>query len=462
MTAADPSGLPAHGLSSRGLPVHSVLRTLGFPLVQDPARMLRLALLLTLVVSSLGTTGCKSLQKKHENPVMVEAPRRVERIENDDDDDEVMVAQNSDEEDSGDLPEDDGSDITQVRASLDKNPWAGWEDDTTIFNSQVAATVNGAPILNGDVLDRYSGYLISVREQMQAFASDPKNQTGSQQLPSPDDYEKLRYSLIQRDIVAQIQKKVLVERMKGSLKPDQMKQMNGHIDQLFEKEVEKLKKDLQVTNKTELELELNKKGTTLQNVKDNFALDRLSMEYFVAKSEKPDPIERPDLVAYYKANPDKFLVPATVKWQQIQVSVTPETSKSAAMKKLQEAIDELNQGVSFDKVARKYSDGPTANDGGLWDWMETGNLADTKLEKKLFEMPVKKLSEVHEGRDSVCVVRVIGRKEASRKPFEDVYEEIRETLTEERNKNRPKKLLKELFANAVIETQYSIPDFASE
>lgn len=422
--------------------------------------MLRLALLPILMVSALGASGCKSMQKKHDNPVMVEAPRRVERI--DSDDSEIMVAENLDDDETEVFREDDGSDITQVRASLDKNPWKDWVDDTTIFNSQVAATVNGAPILNGDVLDRYAGYLISVREQMQAFASDPKNQKTAQQLPTPEDYEKLRYSLIQRDIVAQIQKMVLVERMKGSLKPDQMKQMNTHIDQLFEKEVERLKKDLQVSNKTELELELNKKGTTLQNVKDNFALDRLSMEYFVAKSEKPDPIERPDLVAYYKANPDKFAVPAKVKWQQIQVSVTPEMSKSAATKKLRQAIEELDRGVTFEKVAKKYSDGPTASEGGTWDWMEAGNLADTKLEKKLFQLPLKQLSEIHEGRESVCVVRVIDRKEAGRQPFENVHEEIRAILTEEQNKNRPKKLMKELFATAVIETQYSLPQFASE
>ena len=39
--------------------------------------------------------------------------------------------------------EDDGSDVKQVRATLTKNPWDNWKDDTTIFNSQVAATVIG-------------------------------------------------------------------------------------------------------------------------------------------------------------------------------------------------------------------------------------------------------------------------------------------------------------------------------
>jgi parvulin-like peptidyl-prolyl isomerase len=415
-----------------------------------------------LIVSSFELAGCNSVQKKHDNPVMVAAPRRVDAVDQDENETKYV-----DQRDATKTPvEDDGSDVMVVRGILDKsknkNPWKDWEDDTTIFNSQVAATVNGAPILNGDILDRYAGYLISVREAMQKLAANPQLAQPGQPIPTPEDYEKIRYSAIQRDIASHIQKKLLVERMKGSLKPEQLKQMQGHIDQLFEKECERLKGELKVSNKTELELELNKKGTTLQNVKDNFALDRLSVEFIVAKSEKPEPLERPDLVEYYQSNPDKFLVSAKVKWQQIQISISPDVGRSAAQKKLDAAVAEINRGVAFDKVARKYSDGPTAKDGGEWDWMEAGNLADVKLEKKLFELPVNELSEVHENRDSLTVVRVTARQNAGRKPFEEVQEEIRTILVDLQNKNRPKKLFRELFSQAVIESQYSLPQFVPE
>lgn len=407
-----------------------------------------------VIGTTWGVSGCNGIQKKHDNPVMVAAPHRIQPDETE----EVQYA----EANSPDK-EDDGSDLTLVRAAIAENPWDTWEDDTKIFNSKVAATVNGAPILNGDVLDRYAGFLISVREQMQLMAKDPKKLPPGAPVPSPDSYVKYRQMLIQKDIAAHIQQKLLVERMKATLKPDQMKQMNAHIDQLFEKDqIPKLKKDLGVSNKTELELELNKKGTTLQNVKDNFALERLSIEFLVAKSEKPDPIERPDLIAYYNEHPDQFNIQPQVKWQQIQVSVNPKVSKSAAREKLNEAIEELNRGVPFDQVARKYSDGLTAKEGGTRDWMEEGNLADTKLEQKLFTMPLNQLSDIHEGKDAFCVVRVIDRKDAGRQPFSEVQEDIRAILVAEQNKQRPKKLLTELFTQAVIETPYSLPQFVPE
>ena len=206
-----------------------------------------------------------------------------------------------------------------------------------------------------------------------------------------------------------------------------------------------------------------KKETTLQNVKDNIALDRLAMECIVIKSKKPDPIERPDLLAYYQTHPDLFTFEAKVKWQQIQIMIPSpgnDASKREAREKLQKAIAELNRKVPFEQVAKKYSEGPTAKDGGAWDWMTAGNLADTSLEKKLFSMPVRTVSEIHEGPNSLSVVMVTERQTAGRKPFGEVQAEIRQMIENQQNQTRAQEFLKEVFANAVIETTYSLPQFA--
>ena len=218
---------------------------------------------------------------------------------------------------------------------------------------------------------------------------------------------------------------------------------------------------MKVNNNTELEITLNKKGTTLKNVRDNFALERLAEECIHIKSEKPKAIERADLIAYYRAHPDAFNVTAKVKWEQIQISFSESVDRKAAIKKLEKAIAEVKSGIPLETVAKKYSDGPTAKDGGAWDWMEEGNLKDTKLEKKLFEMPTDVLSEIHEGPEAVSVVRVTERQEAGRKPFEDVQQEIYEIIQVQYRKEAWAKVMKKLFANAVIETQYTLPSFGA-
>ena len=408
---------------------------------------MRRAILLLLIV--FPCAACNGVQKKHENPVMVQAPRRT-HIEPDE---STQVASTSSE--SADATA-DGNQITTA-SGLKADPWADWHDDSAIYNSKVAATVNGAPILNGDVLDRYAGVVVAAREQMQHLWSHPEKLQKGQPRPTPDDFEQFREMLVKRDLAGHVQRRLLVERMKSSLKPDQVKAMNAHIDQLFDREIEKLKRELKVSTRTELELELNKKGTTLQNVKDNFATERLAMEYIVLKSEKPEPIDRLDLVAYYKEHVDEYAVPAKVKWEQIQASFGPERSKSEAKKQIDAARKELDSGVTFDQVAKKYSDGPTAKTGGERDWMEAGNLTDTKLEKKLFELPLGEISPPHEGPSEWQIVRIVERQKAGRTPFGEVQDEIRKKIEDGQNKNRPKKLFEQLFSEAIIESKYYLP-----
>jgi parvulin-like peptidyl-prolyl isomerase len=397
---------------------------------------------LSLIAFSLFATlisgiGCKGLQKKHDNPVLMDAPRRVAQVEPDD------VPQVAETSTTGTVdPVKNEEDFPRRKA----DSWENWEDDTAIYNSKVAAQVNGAPILNGDVLDRYSGYLISVREDMQ-----------KKRVP-PEEYVKLREAFVQRDLNSHIQRRLLVESMRTSLKPDQIKALNGHLDGLFEKEIEKLKRELKVSTRTELELELNKKGTTLQNVKDSFATERMAMEYVAIKMDRAEHIDRMDLLAYYQAHLEDYAIPTKVEWEQIQISFADGNSKAKAHERMTEALQELAKGVPFDTVAKKYSDGPSAKRGGVWEPMEAGSLADTKLEKLLFEMPIGKLSSIYEGPTELQVVRVKSRQEAGRTPFGDVQDDIRQKLELEQNRKRSMKLLKKLQEDAIVETKYDRPE----
>ncbi|HEY4258733.1 MAG TPA: peptidylprolyl isomerase [Schlesneria sp.] len=420
-------------------------------LVTYGRRVLRFGLalrccLLLASLSVLTTSGCNALKgmgKKHDNPVLIEAPHRVAGLANDSDDETKIV-----EADDIETPEKTKVVATAAIAPVGTDPWAEWTDDTAIYNSKIAATVNGFPILNGDVLDRYSGYLIDMRKSMR------------EKRVAPSEYEKVREMFVQRDLPSHIQRRLLVETMKSSLKTEQIKLLNDHLDAMFEKEVEKLKRELKVSTRTELELELNKKGTTLQNVRDQFATERMAMEYVSMKMEKPDHIDRMDLLAYYQSHLEDYAVAAHVTWEQIQVSVTPSMSKAKARERMQEALQELSSGTSFDAVAKKYSDGPTSKDGGLREEMEVGSLKDTKLEKMLFDMPVGKLSSVYEAPEEFQLVRVKKRAAAGRQQFGDVQDEIRQKMENEQNKKRPEKLFKKLFSEAIIETKYDLRSIA--
>ena len=396
-------------------------------------RWLRCRWVMVGILTAFGPPGCNALQKKHDNPVMIEAPRRTH----------VAPEQGTQVADQTDKPGE-----VKLTKFNPANPWEGWEDDTAIFNSQVAATVNGAPILNGDVLDKFSPFLIGLREKLQ------------QERKPPEMYVENRDMLVRQLLMQHIERRVLIESMRCSMKPEQIKMMNAHFDAAFETEVEKLKRELKVSTRTELELELNKRGTTLQNVKDGFTTDQMATAFYHHKLGKPDFIDRPALLEYYQAHQDEYAIPKKVEWEQIQISYREETAKgkTEASERMKVALAELSSGTPFDAVARKYSDGPTAKEGGQWEPMEVGTLADQKLEKVLFEIPIGKLSSIHDGTTALQVVRVHSRTEAGRVPLGDVQDEIRKKLEMEQVKERSKDLIKKLREDAVIETRFDSQD----
>jgi parvulin-like peptidyl-prolyl isomerase len=384
--------------------------------------MRRLVLPLTLL---LPLAGCQALTKKHDNPVMLPPPRRVSM---DDSKTEQRFAEASKEGASSDV-------------ELTSSQTIEADDDTQVFNAKVIAKVNGAPIFAGDVLDRYGDYLKTAREKL-----------------PPEEYKKLREAIIQRDLRGNIERRLLVERMRSSLKPDQAKQFESHIDKLFETEVAKLKGELKAYTRTELELALEERDSSLSAVREAFATNRMAMEYLASKIERPPAPTRPDLVAYYQEHLDDYALPARVKWQQIQVSWDGRTSKKSAREKIAKAQKELQGGTPFETVAKNLSDGPTSSDGGVWDWTGHGSLAESKLETLLFEQPVGKISDIWEGQSSFQIVKVVDRQNESRKPFADVQDEIAEAIANERQKNLPQQFVKKLFDEAVIETSYKMAE----
>ncbi|ADG69144.1 PpiC-type peptidyl-prolyl cis-trans isomerase [Planctopirus limnophila DSM 3776] len=395
------------------------------PIVPPCTRSLILGTILCLTVIPC---GCNSLTKKVDNPVMVPPPRRVSL-----NDERANAADKALAEGSLKLKQAAASDIVQT--SGEETILA--QNDDAVFGAQVVARVNGAPIFASEVLERYGEVLAQAREKL-----------------PPDKFNLLRENIIAQNLRAHVERQLIVERMRADMKPDQLKQLDGYLDAAFEKEMVKLKEQLKVQTKPELEYELNKRGTCLEDVRQSFQNNRIAMEYLAVKAGKPEPINRKDLVEYYESHPEEFRLESRVKWKQIQCSFLKSDQEQARVK-MKSALEELANGESFEDVARKYSDGVTAKEGGHWDWTQKGSLSDKKLEEILFTAKVGELSDVTIIGRAYQVVFVEERESAGMRPFAEVQQEIHKKIEPTRFPN-PRKILDAMLASAVIETDYPL------
>lgn len=299
---------------------------------------------------------------------------------------------------------------------------------------QVVARVNGMPIFAYEVLPP-AHLLEEARKQM-----------------NPEKFNSDLRTLIKGKLNDHIDRKVLVETLKSTLKSEQLEMLNNHVNEKFEERALELQKQLGVGSNHELDVELKKQGTSLAEQKDNFTKQFLAINYLQAKQPMEQEVTRQMMVDYYRAHIADYEYPAQVRWQQIITSYRNPAEKRAALTRLQQAVNDLRAGVDFGEVAKKYSDGPKAATGGQWDWTRAGSLADTDLERQIFALPEGQVSPVIERPNSIMLVKVNSRREAGCEPFEQQQDKIKQAIISERRQVAAKEVMADLRSKATIET----------
>ena len=100
-------------------------------------------------------------------------------------------------------------------------------------------------------------------------------------------------------------------------------------------------------------------------------------------------------------------------------------SKDAALRTIEEMGNRVVYGARFDAVAKRESHGPNAADGGQYDWTSLDSLANKSIEKQLFKLPLRYLSDIIQTDDGYHIVRVQQREPGVAQPFVEVQTEIK-------------------------------------
>ncbi|MCA9080590.1 MAG: peptidyl-prolyl cis-trans isomerase [Planctomycetaceae bacterium] len=356
--------------------------------------------------------GCAGKTYKVDHPVVGPAPPRMVEAE--------QYAQANAELES---------DIQQVGYSK--------TGDEPLRMTDVVARVNGTPILAATVLEQYASRLEQARGQV-----------------TKTQFREAQETLIQRDLDRYIEQTLMADAVKSKLKDEQLEAIEAQLDQFFSMQVEEMKKQAKVETLADLEAVLQQQGLSLSTMRKMFGDRQLASEYVRSKVGDPPPVTREQLTEDYHAHLDEYAQPAQVKWQQLQITIATHGGKSAALIEMDKALNELRNGAEFDDIVKKYSDGPLASNGGHWDWVQPGSIANPKVRDALAALDVNRYSDVLVSENTLQVVRVTGRREARHTPFEEVQDAIRERLNKEWKEQRAQAIVDELKDNAVIETMF--------
>ena len=141
-----------------------------------------------------------------------------------------------------------------------------------------------------------------------------------------------------------------------------------------------------------------------------------------------------------------------MKWRQIVLAEAEHGGTKRSEQFAAGLVRDLRAGKrEFAATAKKYSAGPTAQQGGDWDWTAAGSVSWETIDEALFTLEPGDISDPIQTTAGWQIVEVIERTEAGRVPFDEVHDDIANQLQQVRFKEGVNSLIDKLVSSAEIE-----------
>lgn len=190
--------------------------------------------------------------------------------------------------------------------------------------------------------------------------------------------------------------------------------------------------------------QLARAGQNQEKLADEMREHLLAIKY-VADQTSKERASAPEARAYYDAHKADFSDPESVHCLQI-VTRTPDEAKSV--------LDQLRAGASFDKLARQVSTSPDGRNGGDLGWFPKGTMPKV-FDDACFSLGTGKISGVVQSPYGYHVFKLIGRRPARVRAFNDVKTEVERRATAEKRAQAERELMKQLRGSAEVKVNES-------
>lgn len=174
---------------------------------------------------------------------------------------------------------------------------------------------------------------------------------------------------------------------------------------------------------------LNESGESLSDFRERMKKQIMALRFGMAKRrafEAEAVITENDLAQYYQDHADTFQKPERVRLQRIFLAADA-ASRARARAKLETLREEALLGADFSELARRHSEGPEKDAGGMMGWVSRGDLVPA-LEAAVFSLQEGDISAPIETEFGVQILKAVKREEAGKASFADVRTEIEPLL----------------------------------
>ncbi|MGA2096036.1 MAG: peptidylprolyl isomerase [Candidatus Acidiferrum sp.] len=235
-----------------------------------------------------------------------------------------------------------------------------------------------------------------------------------------------------KQLTEEREKNALRDLIDQSLLVQRAKDMGLSVEPDVIKQLDQIRIENKLPSMEALEQAVTSQGLNWEDFKNNIRNGLLTKKVIGSEVGSHVNVPKDEIQKYYDEHKQEFVKPEQVALRAIEINTAGKTDAEIAdlKKKAETALKRINDGEDFGEIAKRFSDGATAKQGGFLGVYKRGELSK-QLEDTVFKMKRNDLTDVMETKQGFLVLQVMEHYDEGEQPLSKVENEISNKLYEE-------------------------------
>ena len=263
-------------------------------------------------------------------------------------------------------------------------------------------------------------------------------------------YEKYKIAYSGEELIAKLleaRQKVVEQLIDDRLVYSEAKRLNVQVseEEIGEKIKEAFKR---FGSKEDFQRALSMQRVTEKELRDRYKEQIASRRLVDQKVGSKIVIAPAEAIGYYNKHVADFSEPEELKILNIMVTPGEDPKRSANL--AQDIKKRINEGCDFGGLAKIYSEGPGAEEGGSMGYVKRGDLMP-QIEDVIFKLKDGEVSEIIQTSVGYHIFKILERKPAKTRTFNEARDDVEGAIFRQKVNEKIKEWLATLRKNAYIE-----------
>jgi peptidyl-prolyl cis-trans isomerase SurA len=258
------------------------------------------------------------------------------------------------------------------------------------------------------------------------------------------------------------QKNLLRDMIDQQLLIERAKDMDINVDTDLIKRLDEVRQQNNLPTMEALQKAVESQGIPWEDYKTQLRNHLLTQEVIRHEVGNRMDIGHDEISQYYEAHKEEFNRPEQVDLAEIMLSTDGKSPEEIAAihTKAEDLHNRLVKGDDFTQIAKKYSEGSTAQDGGELGVFEHGQLSP-QLEDVTFKLEKNQFTDVIQTKTGFEILKVVDHFQAGLQPLDKVEGEITNKIYAEKMDPALRKYLGDLREESYVLVKPGFTDSAA-